>query len=227
MIIIKIIAIALVLILGISIMYTFAGFLCSIIPKNKSYKNHPKDVEVYLVSDGIHTDFLVPCMNAYFNWKNIIDDRPYQLTFDDQTFLSLGWGDRGFYLDIPTWGDLTFKVAARAMLIPSKTVMHVTAHDHLPKDKKYLEKIHLSRSQYLLLCKYISSYFEVQQQQIVHIPNVGYTENDEFYNSTGSYHAFNTCNFWVNKGLILIGVRMPIWSHWAKGLFYQLRKAQV
>lgn len=227
MIILKVVGISIVFFLLFSIVYTIAGFFCSIIPKNKNYQNVKKEVEIFLVSDGIHTDFIVPTISSFFNWKNILDDQHYDTKFTKDNFLGIGWGDRGFYLDIPTWSDLTPKVAAKALLVPSKTVMHISSYTEstLPKDKKYFESIHLDVEQYLQLCQYICSYFQEKDNQVQLIPDVGYTPDDNFYESTGTYHAFCTCNFWVNKGLILTGVRMPIWCHWGGGMFYQLKKS--
>lgn len=225
MLILKSIGLILVFFLLVTLVYTLAGLLCTIIPKNRGYRNIKKDVEVFIVSNGVHTDFVVPAISPFFNWKNILDDRHYDTKFSEENFLGVGWGDKGFYLDIESWATLTPKVACRAMLIPSKTLMHITVHEDLPVEKKRIERIHLSEDQYLQLCNYICSYFKEEKGKVIYRPGAGYTPNDNFYEANGSYHAFSTCNFWVNRGLILIGVRMPIWSHGGGGIFYQLKKS--
>lgn len=225
MIIMQSVGLALAVSLGISLVYTLTGMLCSIIPKNKGYRNVKRDVEIFVVSNGVHIDFLVPAISPHFDWTAILNDQHYQSKFTEDTYLGIGWGDKGFYLDIPTWADLTPKVAMRAMLIPSRTLMHITAHAEIPKDQKYIERIHLDVDQYMKLCDYISSYFKVQDDEVILLPGAGYTPNDNFYEANGAYHALNTCNFWVNRGLIVIGVRTPVWTHWDKGVFYQLKKS--
>lgn len=209
----------------LSILYILAGLLCFIIPANKQYQNVKRDVEIFVVSNGIHVDYVVPSISSYFNWKQVLDDSRYDTPFSENNYLGIGWGDRGFYLDIDTWAELTPKVAMRAMLIPSPTLMHITVHPELPSDTKRIESIHLSVKQYLQLCEYICSYFQERDGKVVFIPGAGYTSNDNFYEANGAYHAFSTCNFWVNRGLIRIGVRTPVWSHGGAGIFYQLKKS--
>jgi uncharacterized protein (TIGR02117 family) len=211
--------------LAFVMLYSLLGLLCFTIPANRRYQNTKQDIEIYVVSNGVHVDYILPSISPYFNWKEVLDDRHYETPFTEQSYLGIGWGDRGFYLEVDEWKNLSLKVAARAMLMPSPTLMHITAHPALPKDQKRLERIHLSAEQYLQLCGYICSYFQEERGQVIHVPGVGYTSNDNFYEAKGAYHAFSTCNFWINRGLIRIGVRAPIWSHSEGGIFYQLKKA--
>lgn len=206
-------------------LYSLIGLLCFTIPVNRRFRNIKRDVEIFVVSNGVHVDYIVPSISPIFNWKKVLDDRHYDTPFTENSYLGIGWGDRGFYLEVDEWANLKPSVAARAMLIPTPTLMHITSHPELPKDQKRLERIHLSNAQYLQLCDYICSYFEEKDGKVVHLPGKGYTANDNFYEARGYYHAFGTCNFWINRGLIRIGVRAPIWSHGGAGIFYQLKKA--
>ena len=207
------------------LLYSLAGLLCFLIPVNKQFLNIQRDIEIFVVSNGVHVDYVLPSISPYFNWKEVLDYRHFHTPFAENNFLGIGWGDRGFYLEVDEWANLKPKVAARAMLIPSPTLMHVTMHPELPKNQKRLESIHLSIEQYLQLCDYICSFFKQCENGVIILPGKGYTPNDNFYEAMGSYHAFGTCNFWINRGLIQIGVRAPIWSHGGGGIFYQLKKA--
>ncbi|NBC06666.1 MAG: TIGR02117 family protein [Bacteroidetes bacterium] len=211
--------------LAFVLLYSLAGLLCFTIPANRQYQNIRRDIEIYVVSNGVHVDYVLPSISPYFNWNKVLDDRHYETPLTEQTYLGIGWGDRGFYLEVDEWKNLKPSVAARAMLIPTPTLMHITAHPELPMGQKRLASIHLSAEQYLQLCDYICSYFREEAGQAIHLPGKGYTVNDSFYEAKGAYHAFNTCNFWINRGLIKIGVRAPIWSHGGGGIFYQLKKA--
>ena len=206
-------------------LYSLVGLLCFTIPVNRRFQNVQRDVEIYVVSNGVHVDYIVPSISAHFSWKKVLDDRHYETPFAKHNYIGIGWGDRGFYLKVDDWANLKPSVAARAMLIPTPTLMHITAHPELPKDQKRLGSIHLSAEQYLQLCDYICSYFREEAGQVIHLPGKGYTANDNFYEAKGAYHAFSTCNFWINRGLIRIGVRAPVWSHGGGGIFYQLKKS--
>jgi len=207
--------------------YLFMAILGSIIPKNKKYRPTNIDVICYLSSDGIHTDFVLPLVNSYFDWRVLLNQNHYNIELNDYTYIGIGWGDKGFYLDIPTWNDLTFKVAANALLIPSPSVMHIIAYEEIPTHKKKLLPFALHKDQYLVLSDYISSYFRVDENnQPLHIPEAGYSSNDNFYHARDSYHAFNTCNFWINRGLTKAGVRTSLWSPSDRGIFWQLKRVR-
>ena len=204
--------------------YIGVALLATIIPINTRYRQTLGGVTCYLCSDGIHTDFVVPTANAHFDWRGIIDPADYEIDLNDGSFLGIGWGDKGFYLDIPTWNDLTFSVAAKALLMPSKSLMHIIAYTDVPIKKKCVE-LHLSAEEYLILCAYITQFFKLNaENEVVHLPDVGYTPNDQFYESNASYHALNTCNYWINKGLIKTGVRTSVWAPMDWGIFYQLQR---
>jgi len=212
-------------ILAVFTAYIVLALLGSIIPVNTGYRQKPDGVTCYLSSDGIHTDFVVPTSNSSFDWRGIINKDHYENGLPSDSFLGIGWGDRGFYLDIATWNDLTFKVAAHAMLIPSPTLMHIIVHDTVPSDKKKLATLHLSEDEYLRLCSYITEYFKIDESaKVIHIPDVGYTPNDNFYEANEKYHAFNTCNYWINRGLIRTGIRTAVWSPSDRGIFLHLER---
>ncbi len=206
------------------VFYAITALCLSIIPVNKKYCQPINGIQIWVVSDGIHADFIMPASNAAFDWWKILGIEHYGASKKDITYLCFGWGDKGFYMEIPTWDDLTLKIAAKAVLVPSSTCMHVTAHTKLP-DRKYSVPILVNDEKYKQLCHYILNYFEKDtQQRVIRIPEYSFSDLDCFYEGTGSYHCFNTCNYWVSRGLKKIGVTSPVWSPLAKGIFYQLER---
>ncbi|MEM8910114.1 MAG: TIGR02117 family protein, partial [Bacteroidota bacterium] len=197
-------------------------------PVNRKYRHVQEGgVNIFVSTNGMHTDFIVPTQHSLFDWSQIISSRPFDKALQDYPYLGIGWGDPGFYLELEAWNKMTAKLATRAMLIPTSTIMHVTGYDQLPKQKLRVEKIAISKSQYVHLCSFIYSAFALKSnQEIDLIPNVGYADNDNFYKANGVYHAFHTCNYWVNKGLKKIGVRTALWSPLDRGIFYQLDKVK-
>jgi len=215
----------LVLMIGYLLMFAI-GYYVGV---NRKYKPSDNGVDIYISTNGMHTDFIVPTQNKLFDWTSILDSRDYNRSLADFSFLGIGWGDYGFYLELEAWNKLTPKLAAKAMLLPNTpTLMHVTGYDHLPTEKLKVRKIALSKKQYLHLCSFIYNDFDISEdQQVQLLPGVGYGENDNFYKAHGSYHALHTCNYWVNKGLKKIGVRTALWSPLDKGIFYQLDKVKM
>lgn len=176
----------------------------------------------------MHTDFILPTKNEIFDWTQIIDSQYYETTLQENTHLGIGWGDKAVYLDIATWGELTFKMGLTTLFLPTPTILHITAYPTLPNSEIKISKTTISQNQYLQLCEFIMAYFKIDSnQEIQYIENAGYTANDNFYHAIGKYHAFVTCNTWVNKGLKKIGVRTPLWTPLDKGIFYQFDRIRA
>lgn len=216
-----------ILLLGIGIISTYflVALISTFIPINRGFKPLSNGIELHLSTNGLHTDFILPTKNEVFDWASIIDATNFELEITNNTYLGIGWGDKAVHLDIENWGELTLKMGLATLFLPTPTILHITAYDQLPLTTTTIKKTLISEVQYLQLCQYIKGYFQVDAEQKAQlIENVGYTSNDIFYQAVGKYHAFATCNHWVNKGLKKSGVRAPLWSPLDKGIFYQFEK---
>lgn len=228
MIILKVLGILLVSVLLLVLVYLILLPLGSLIPVNLKYRPTKNGIPIYLSTNGMHTDFILPSQNHLFDWTKIIDNQPFAKKISEYPYLGLGWGDWNFYIELEAWESLPPKLAAKALLNPTTpTLMHVTGYEQLPHDTLRVEKIDLSNTQYLQLCDFIYTAFALNNQQKINLlPGLGYTEHDNFYKAHGSYHALHTCNYWVNKGLKKIGVRTALWSPLDRGIFHQLEKVK-
>ncbi len=228
MIILKVVGLLFALVFLLVVVYLLLLPLGALIPVNSKYRPTRNGIEIYLSTNGMHVDFILPTKNHLFNWHQLIDSQPFAKKIQDYPFLGLGWGDWNFYVELDEWENLSPQIAANALLNPNTpTLMHITGYEELPYDKLRVAKVVLSNSQYLQLCDFIYTAFDLNQKQAIDLlPNLGYTEHDNFYKANGSYHAFHTCNYWVNKGLKKIGVRTALWSPLDRGIFYQLGKVK-
>lgn len=217
----------LLFVLVIVLTYVILLPIGTIIPVNRKFASTKNGIDIYISTNGMHVDFIVPTQHQLFDWTKIIDGTPYEKSLSAYDYLGIGWGDPGFYLELESWDKLPLKIAARAMLIPTPTIMHVTGYNELPTDTLRVEKITISPSSFVHLNSFIYNSFALNKdQQIDLIPAVGYTPHDNFYQAKGVYHAFHTCNYWVNKGLKRIGVRTALWSPFDRGILYQLEKVK-
>jgi len=201
----------LLLFLGI---YVGLSFLLSYIPVNTDQPEKPGPNRIYAHSNGVHLDLVFPV-------ELVTDQLRDQLTYaPDAQLLAIGWGDKGFYLDTPTWADLSPKVAIKAMFLPSPTAMHVTEHKGV---NTTWARINLTDEQLSQLWTYILSTFQTDASgQITELVGKGYTERDRFYEANGNYSMFKTCNTWVNTALRRIGVKTAIWTPMDKGILRYL-----
>ncbi len=220
------IILTLILALLILILGYFIGILIGLlIPIHRGFKPLQNGVNLSISTNGMHTDFILPAKNKVFDWTTFIDANNFDLTITAETKLGIGWGDKAIYLDIETWGELTIKMGLATLFLPTPTILHITAYEALPTDTLKVQKTFISNAQYLKLCQFILAYFNTNSlEKPTLIEGAGYTPNDNFYQAIGKYHAFNTCNTWVNKGLKKIGIRTALWSPMDKGIFYQFEK---
>lgn len=165
---------------------------------------------IYLTTNGVHLDIVIP--------RNELDSSllsGLKYNSDDEYF-SFGWGDENFYLNTPTWGDLTFSTAFEAMLLNSTTLMHVTRY----KEKRAnWVKVSVNNIELNNLNRYIQNTFQVERDRMkIILENRGYSSNDDFYKANGSYTCFNTCNTWVNTAFQESGLRSCLWTPFDYGL---------
>jgi uncharacterized protein (TIGR02117 family) len=74
-------------------------------------------------------------------------------------------------------------------------------------------KIRLSREQFNKLSEYLLSSFETDASgRLIPIPERHYRNTDAFYEGTGHYNLFRTCNVWAGDGLAKAGVRVGYWT---------------
>lgn len=208
--------------------YVLLTFFGTIIPYNRNFRPALKGVTLYLSTNGMHTDFVLPAKNELFDWTQVIDNQYFKLNLNSSTYLGIGWGDRAIYLDLAEWSEITFKMGFKTLIFPTPSILHITAYESVPAvDNLIVKKTTISNQQYLQLCQFIMAYFKLDKAQNIQlIEGVGYTKNDNFYHANGKYHAFYTCNTWINRGLKVIGVRTPLWTPLDKGIFYQFDKIE-
>jgi uncharacterized protein (TIGR02117 family) len=215
----------LALAVGLPLAYVLAGFGLALIPVNRDFRDAAaaEGVEVFLVSNGIHVDFLVPVTTPIKDWSRDLPRGDFPGAGEAHTRLLFGWGDRGFYLETPTWADLKVSTVLSAIFTPSASVVHAEYADWVPRPGPSSRRLVLDLAAYRKLCSYIErSFHRDGRGALVLLSGRGYGPEDNFYEAEGSYHAFNTCNLWTNRGLHEIGVRTALWSPFAPGVLWHL-----
>jgi uncharacterized protein (TIGR02117 family) len=184
------------------------------------------DMAIYIKTNGVHTDLVVPVKSDLADWSREVQFAHTQLEdTSDIQYLAMGWGDKGFYLQTPTWGDLKFSVAFKAAFALSTTAIHATFYDKLQENES-CRKIMISRNAYTRLIQYITSSF--QRDAAGHFIKIAthanYSKADAFYEANGSYSMLHTCNTWANNGLKASGQKACLWTPFDTGIFFQYKK---
>jgi len=189
------------------------------VPTNSDFKPCTNDaVEIYILTNGVHTDLVLPLNNNIKDWSAFVNPVNTKLPSTNFHYVAFGWGDKGFYLETPTWADLKFKTAFKAMFFLSTSDMHVSFYESL-KENESCKKICISLDSYTKLITYIDNSFQTLNKMPMLIKGASYGNNDLFYDANGTYSMFYTCNSWANSGLKAAHLKACLWTLFDKSIF--------
>ena len=213
------------IIVGIILLYLILGFLLPFIPVSAKDDGQPKDIPIYIYTNGVHTDIVMPVKNEMQDWSIKI---PFNNTLSKRTdynYVGIGWGDKGFYLDTPTWADLKFSTAVKAAFWLSESAMHCTYYETI-KEGDDCKKIMISKAQYQKLVQFVEDKFDRDENgNFILVPtDAVYGDNDAFYDAKGKYSFLNTCNTWANDALKVAGQKAAFWTPSDYGIFLHYKK---
>ncbi|WP_376749806.1 TIGR02117 family protein [Chryseobacterium culicis] len=208
------------IIVGIVIIYVILGLLIPYIPVSAKDDGQKKEIPIYIYTNGVHTDIVMPVKNDLQDWSQKIPFTNTKSKNTDYRYIGIGWGDKGFYLDTPTWADLKFSTAVKAAFWLSDSAMHCTYYNTM-KEGDDCKMIMISRNQYQNLVKYVEDKFDRDQNgNFIFIPtNAVYGDNDAFYDAKGTYSFLYTCNTWSNNALKAAGQKAALWTPSDFGIF--------
>jgi len=202
--------------------YLLLAFWLPYVTVNPDWVKSEKGIEIFVESNGVHTDFVMPVKTEAINWFQKFPCCDFENVDTSYGYVATGWGDKGFFLDTKTWGDLKFSTAFNAVFGLGSTAMHVRYLKGRLKEDESTRRLVISQAQYKMLIEYILSSFKIENSRILHIKHPGYWPNDTFYESEGRYSLFKTCNVWTCNGLKQIGVKIGIWSPFDRGIIDHL-----
>jgi uncharacterized protein (TIGR02117 family) len=203
--------------------YVFLVFAIPYIPVNSNVKNTAEEITIYIKTNGVHTDIVVPIKTEIKDWSEKI--KFSQIKSQDATmqFIGFGWGDKGFYLNTPDWSDLKFSTAFVAAFGIGSSAMHATFYKQINENKSCV-KIKISKEEYRKLIVYIEDNFKLDfNGNPIWIDATTYGVNDSFYEAKGAYTLFYTCNTWANNGLKAINQKAALWTATDRGIFQHYR----
>jgi len=191
-------------------------------------QNKKEDLTIYLLTNGVHTDLVLPVKSSLIDWS---EHFKYENTKSKQTnfnYLAIGWGDKGFYLDTPTWAELKFSTAFRAATGLSTAAIHATYYRTMTEGEDCI-KVGISNDQYQKLINYIQKDLIKKSNGALTLieTDAVYGDSDAFYDATGSYSLFHTCNTWTNNALKAADMKASVWTPFDTGIFHQYKAASI
>jgi len=200
--------------------YLLCAFVLSNISVNSEQVDNGKTIPIYVKSNGVHTDIVLPTITDQYNWFENVSHFDKVANKESFKYIALGWGDKGFYLNTPTWADLSASTAFNAAFgLSGTTAMHATFRKSI-KEKDSCKKVLISRAQHQLLIDYITGTFQVgADSRFIKIEtDANYGKTDAFYEAHGTYSLFKTCNTWANRGLKKSDLPAAYWTAFPKGI---------
>ncbi|MEM6628344.1 MAG: TIGR02117 family protein [Bacteroidota bacterium] len=217
----------LVILGGGLILYGLGIVLGMLIPRHTRFQptKAEEGIEIFVYTNGFHSYLILPVQTPSRDWQSHFPLQDFTAVDSSFSHISLGWGDKAFFVDTPTWEDFSWSTSLAALFLPTPSALQVSYLAHPPAEGKTCKAVTISKKAYGELSFFVEESLNqdsLQKPQL--IPGKGYTDHDNFYLAEGRYSIAYTCNTWTCEGLAKAGVRVPIWTPLDKGLFFQLNK---
>ncbi|SHI95681.1 conserved hypothetical protein [Hymenobacter daecheongensis DSM 21074] len=208
-------------VVGATALYLAAAFGLSRIPVGSRSQPSPGAIEAYILSNGVHVDIVVPVRTPQIDWSQLLPYADTPAADASMRYIGFGWGDKGFYLDTPTWAELKASTAFKAMFWLGTSAMHTTYHQQ-PTEGPNCARIYLTPAQYARLIRFIQASFDHDAAgRVQHIAAArSYGRYDTFYEARRTYNLFYTCNTWANDALKISGQKASLWTPADSGILY-------
>ena len=206
-----------------ALLFLVTALLLTVLPANRNFREPERGIDIYAEASAVHTDLLLPVVGGGRDWRETLNYSDFAGADSSFQYVAFGWGDREFYLNTPTWEDLSIYRTLRALFWPTATIMHVRLLRSPPPTGELIRPVRLSPTQYRLLCNYIDRAFRRQPDgRYLLIPGYSYGIRDRFYEGNGSYQLFFNCNNWTNTALKTAGVKTAQWAPFPQSVLYHL-----
>jgi len=213
-------------ILSAAHLYLVAALIGMLWIQNPHFSSYTGEdaLDIYVYSNGFHSSLLIPLDLHIWDWDTFLcADIPACIP-SNSTYLRIGWGDKAFFAETPTWQEASLSNALQALFLPTASALQVSYHDAAPRTQASMVSLSIHPETYKALCLFIQNSFETNPDgAIIPITGSGYGRNDMFFEATYTYSLFFTCNNWINTGLKTAAIRCGTWTPLDFTLLYPLR----
>lgn len=211
----------LLILAGLPLAYLAAIVLLGLFPVNAGWREAERGVVVFVNTNGVHTEIGVPAANEIMDWRPLVP--PAHLKVPIATdYIFFGHGHRDFYLNTPSWAELSLATAFDAAFGAGPALLHI---DHVqgPLEAANQRAVTLAPDEYRRLVDYIRPQFRRDGHgRTLPLLGRGYGDHDMFYESEAGYSFWLTCNEWTGRALRAAGVRMGFWTPLQQGVMWRL-----
>jgi uncharacterized protein (TIGR02117 family) len=210
--------------LGFVGLYLLMAELVMRIPVHSDADPDGGEVDIYLVSNGVHVAVWLPTARPERDWSSWL---PEEVPAQPGGYVEFSWGDHDFYLEVPTWDDLTAGVALRGALLPTRSVMRASVYRDPPDQSELVHRVSIEPDRYRDLIEFVDHGFRLDDDgHPILLAAPGYGFSDRFFEGRESYHLFRTCNTWANGAVKAMGQRAALWTPFERGARHHLPRNQ-
>jgi uncharacterized protein (TIGR02117 family) len=211
---------------AVPLAYLNAAAILGTVPANPGWEE-PGDAEqavtIFIRTNAVHTWIVMPKRTGAVDWRPFappehLADRRYGAS----SHVGIGYGNREFYLNTPTWADLTLSRAIGAFSGGGRSLLHVE-HVHDPRTETWQRPIRLRPREYAALAAAIVERFQRGADgRTIPVLGRGYGPADTFYEANGGYSFYLTCNEWTGRTLRRAGLRTGLWTPFSESIMWRL-----
>jgi uncharacterized protein (TIGR02117 family) len=169
--------------------------------------------EVFIVSHGYHAGIIVPraALAEQASLRGLTALGYLATRFADFDRVEIGWGDEGFYREVPTAESLTIALALRALFRPGNpSVLHVVGVRNDPRamfGNSDLVRVNISAAGFDRMADMLDATFARSKGSFTPEElGPGLYGTSLFFRANGAFHVFNVCNHWIANLLDAAGM---------------------
>lgn len=209
----------------VPLLYLLAMAAGGLLTANAGWQEPEEGVTLFVRTNGVHTWILVPTVTADVDWRPLAPASHIREPRLAGNYLAIGFGNRDFYLNTPTWADLSLRTAFSAAVGGGPSLMHVD-HETDPVEDEWTRRLTIGRDEYRRLARHIRDSFQLDEAgRTMPLIGRGYGWSDVFYESRLAYNFIRTCNEWTGEALRTAGVRAGVWTPTAQSIMWRLGPA--
>ena len=187
--------------------------------------------EIFVVSHGYHAGLALPTAQVARIAGREGSSAMIAVTqrFASFPFVEIGWGDQGFYTEVPDAASLTIAHAVRALFVPgNSSVLHVVGlSDHPSKvfRSSDIVSVPLGDDGFARMIRNMdASFARTGEPPAPQVLGPGLYGPSLFYRAVEHFHLFNVCNHWVARQLSAAGIATaPVAATLPAGLLLDLK----
>ncbi|MDP2118279.1 MAG: TIGR02117 family protein [Hoeflea sp.] len=167
---------------------------------------------ILLLSTEIHTDLALPASPDVAERFSFMAADGLDPSQPGVAYIIAGWGGRSFYIETPTWSDLSPGPVFNALTY-DRSVMHMALAGDIDRDHPTVTPVELDEDAFERLMQGVLASFSLDGsgERIV-VPGAQYGEYDLFYEAEGLFTALAGCNVWTGATLRQAGLRTGWWT---------------